>query len=178
MSKNCLVWLTTFATFNKWCERKQWLQQKVYEWLLFSCGNFSALLKIRWWLMTAGAVMDVPVIMGVCIHALIGTTQVGRLIHLTHLVPFWQFCAVIFMASSTLFLLFGLPSTRIRWKPSPKTYLSKNALQSEDFWKRSLLAYLYENDDFRIRWRHTSCKGLRMLRKGCYSVYLIVFTLF
>ena len=38
--------------------------------------------------MTAGAVMDVPVIMGVCIRALIGTTQVGRLIHLTHLVPF------------------------------------------------------------------------------------------
>ena len=38
--------------------------------------------------MTAGAVMDVPVIMGVCIHALIGTTQVGRLIYLTHLVPF------------------------------------------------------------------------------------------
>ena len=30
--------------------------------------------------MTAGVVMDVPVIMGVCIHALIGTTQVGRLI--------------------------------------------------------------------------------------------------
>ena len=37
--------------------------------------------------MTAGAVMDVPVIMGVCIHVLIGTTQVGRLIYLTHLDP-------------------------------------------------------------------------------------------
>ena len=37
--------------------------------------------------MTAGAVMDVPVIMGVCIRALIGTIQVGRLIHLTHLDP-------------------------------------------------------------------------------------------
>ena len=37
--------------------------------------------------MTAGAVMDVPVIMGVCIHALIGTTQVSGLIHLTHLEP-------------------------------------------------------------------------------------------
>ena len=37
--------------------------------------------------MTAGAVMDVPVIMGVCIRALIGTIQVGRLMHLTHLDP-------------------------------------------------------------------------------------------
>ena len=37
--------------------------------------------------MTAGAVMDVPVIMGACIRALIGTIQVGRLIHLTHLDP-------------------------------------------------------------------------------------------
>ena len=46
--------------------------------------------------MTAGAVMDVPVIMGVCIHALIGTTQVGRLIHLTHLhPPFKTECTIL-----------------------------------------------------------------------------------
>ena len=56
------------------------------------------------------------------------------------------------------FNLFGLPFTRIRWKRSPKAHHFKNSLQSEDFWKRWPLAYVWrdENGGFRIRWCNTS----------------------
>ena len=63
----------------------------------------------------------------------------------------------LFAWKRVLFLRFGLPSTRIRWKRSPKTHLFKNALQSGDFWKRRLFVYVWkdENGQFRIRWCHT-----------------------
>ena len=41
-----------------------------------------------------------------------------------------------------IFLLFGLPTTRIRWKRSVQTHLSRNAIQSRYFWKHRLLVYV------------------------------------
>ena len=48
-----------------------------------------------------------------------------------------------------------LPSTRIRWKRSPKTQLFENALQSGIFWKRRFRVFVWtgENGTFRKRWR-------------------------
>ena len=41
-----------------------------------------------------------------------------------------------------IFLLFGLPTTRIRWKRSVQTHLFRNAIQSRYFWKHRLLVYV------------------------------------
>ena len=51
----------------------------------------------------------------------------------------------------------GLPSTRIKWKLSVKTYFFRT-LHGEDFWKCWLLVYneTDENGGFRIRWCHSS----------------------
>ena len=64
----------------------------------------------------------------------------------------------VFFLNGDFFLRFGLPSTRVRWKQSPKTHLFKKAHQSWDFWKRRLFFYVctYEYRGFRIRWCHTS----------------------
>ena len=63
-----------------------------------------------------------------------------------------------FFENGDFYFRFGLPSTRIRWKRSPKTKLFKNALRSGDFRKRRLLISVWtdENGGFRIRWCHTS----------------------
>ena len=44
--------------------------------------------------------------------------------------------------NENIFLLFGLPTTRIRWKRSVQTHLSRNAIQSRYFWKHRLLVYV------------------------------------
>ena len=63
----------------------------------------------------------------------------------------------VFFLNENFFLRFGLPSTCIRWKQSPRTHLFKKARQSWDFWKRRLFFYVwtYEYGGFRIRWCHT-----------------------
>ena len=65
-----------------------------------------------------------------------------------------RFC----LENGDFYFRFGLPSTRIRWKRSPKTKLFKNALRSGDFRKRRLLISVWTdvNGGFRIRWCHTS----------------------
>ena len=65
----------------------------------------------------------------------------------------------LLLKTRTSFILrFGLPSTRIQWKRSPKTHLVKDAFQRGDFWKPS--AYRLRVDGrkrmFSIRWCHTS----------------------
>ena len=70
------------------------------------------------------------------------------------------------------------PYTRVQWKRSPKMHLFKNALQSGDFWKRRLFAFIcgrtksevFEYDDV----THHILLAWPMLRKGCYLIYIIL----
>ena len=52
-----------------------------------------------------------------------------------------------FYLKTDIFLRFGLPSTRIWWKQSPKTHLFKNALRSEDFLIRRLFVYVWMDEN-------------------------------
>ena len=74
-------------------------------------------------------------------------------------------------------------STRIRWKRSQKTHLFKNALQSEDFWKRLLFVYVWtdENGGFRIQLYDDVIHPInhiplawRMLHKGCHRISIVL----
>ena len=70
------------------------------------------------------------------------------------------------------------PYTRVQWKRSPKMHLFKNALQSGDFWKRRLFAFIcgrtksevFEYDDV----THHILLAWPMLRKGCYRIYIVL----
>ena len=56
----------------------------------------------------------------------------------------------VLLKNGDFFLRFGLPSTRIHWKRSPKTYFLKTALSREKFWKRrfAVLVWMGENKGF------------------------------
>ena len=64
-----------------------------------------------------------------------------------------------------IFLLFGLPTTRIRWKRSVQTHLFRNAIQSRYFWKHRLLVYVDGRKQFIIEY-NIFYWHLRMLCKG------------
>ena len=64
----------------------------------------------------------------------------------------------VFVCKRIFSLRFGLQSTRIRWKRSPKTDLFKNALQGGDFWKRRLFVYVWtdKNGGFQKRFENAT----------------------
>ena len=74
------------------------------------------------------------------------------------------------------YLQFGLPSTRIQWKQSPKTHLFKNTLQSRVFenagfsftcgqTKMEVFKYVDVIHHILLAWR--------MLRKGCSRISIV-----
>ena len=65
----------------------------------------------------------------------------------------------VFVWKRRFFLQIDLPSTRIRWKWSPKTHLIKNVLQSEKFFENAgplVYVSMDENEGFPIRWCNAS----------------------
>ena len=65
----------------------------------------------------------------------------------------------VFVWKRRFFLQIDLPSTRIRWKWSPKTHLFKNVLQSEEFFENAgplVYVSMDENEGFPIRWCNAS----------------------
>ena len=64
-----------------------------------------------------------------------------------------------FCLKTEIFFHIDLPSTRTRWKWSPKTHLFKNFLHSEDFFENAgplVYVSMDENEGFPIRWCNTS----------------------
>ena len=100
---------------------------------------------------------------------------------LAFLSPVYMYPFFFWIPEGDFLLRFSVPSTRIRRKRSPKRHLFKNALQSEDFWKRWLLVYVWtdENRGFRIRWCHIALiiyrwlLALRMLCEVCYRISIV-----
>lgn len=70
----------------------------------------------------------------------------------------------------SFFIRFSLPSTKIRWKWSPKTHLFKNDFESGGFYKHRLLVYVWSDKKSGLH----ILLAERILRKECYRIFTVL----